>query len=139
MIGDPPVADLGKVAQHRHRAQAAGAAADQTERPARGDFADDVGGLDHRADIGVEVPLGLRGGRIAPAQREHLQAALDQMTDHAVRRPQIERVVFVDLRRKDQHWAAADGIGERRVLDELELGVAIDDRPLVSARSFPTT
>ena len=55
-----------------------------------------------RARVGVEVPVGLLGGRVAPADQEHLQALADGVLDEAAARAQVEEVEAADRRRDDE-------------------------------------
>ena len=68
---------------------------------AAGDVAHRVDGFVERGDVGIETPVAMLRGRIAPADTEGLNAALEQKSDHAFVRRQIHRVIFVDLRRGD--------------------------------------
>jgi hypothetical protein len=63
---------------------------------------------------------------VAPGDRKRRPAVVDGVLDEAVRRLQIENVVLVDRRRYD-HQRPGKYVGRRRVLDQLDQLVAIDD------------
>ena len=111
--------------RNRHPAQAG--AHDVHVRRA-GDLADHVDGVDRGLHVGVEVPVALLLGRVAPAHSVHLDPLLEQVLVHAAARREVKRVVLVHLRRHHQHRALVDRLGLRRVLDQLEHLVAVDDR-----------
>ena len=52
--------------------------------------------------VGVEVPVGVALGRVAPGDREHLLAVLDRVLHHAAARREVGDVVLVDHRRREQ-------------------------------------
>src|ERR1700730_6147364 len=103
-----------------------------SHRAGAGGMHDDVGracdvrdGLDGLADgrnVGLHVPIALRGGRIAPADCEHLELVLRKVFDDAASRRQVEKVELVDLRRDDQVRPRVNRIGRGGILDQLEHG-----------------
>jgi hypothetical protein len=94
-------------------------AADRGDRGAR---------LEHRLGVGVEVEVALFGVGIAPGDHEHLLALSHEPFDHAAARREVEHVVLVDRRRREQQRDLPDLLGLRRVLDELEHLAAEHDR-----------
>ncbi len=88
-------------------------------RPA-GDARDRFTRLQDCGGIGVEVEVALLDVRVAPGDHEHLLALLDQPLDQAAPGREVEHVVLVDRRRRDQQRHLANLRGLRLVLDELE-------------------
>ena len=86
------------------------------------DVRDSLDGLADGRDVGLHVPIALRGGRIAPADGEHLELVLRKVFDDAAARRQVEKVELVDLRRDDQVRPRVNRIGRGGILDQLEHG-----------------
>src|SRR5208283_4474426 len=80
-----------------------------------------------RIDIIVEAPVAMLLLRIAPGDAEDLEALRQQEPDEALFRRQIERVVLVDLWRRDDDRPPPNLGGHGPKLDQLEPLVAIDD------------
>ena len=76
-------------------------------------------GLEDRGRVGVEVEVAVLVARVAPGDHEHALALLDQVLDHAAAGREVEHVELVDRRRDEQQRDLADGLGLRRVLDQL--------------------
>ena len=113
----PVDGEVAEQARHRDRA---GAHADHVGVGAAGDLA---GGLDRllaRCDIGVEVPVTLGGGGVAPADREVGHAGADHVLDEAAAGRQVGDVELVDLRRDRDERSHVRCSAGRRVLDQLE-------------------
>src|SRR5258705_11093236 len=71
---------------------------------------------------------GASRGRVAPAYAEDLNSGLEQKAEHAVVGGEVEGVIFVDLRRRDDQRPFPD-LGRRwRILDQLKQFVAEHDR-----------
>jgi hypothetical protein len=68
------------------------------------------------------------GVGIAPGDDEHLLALLDQPLDQAAPGRQVEHVVLIDRRGREEQRHLADLRGLRLALDELEDVGAHDDR-----------
>src|SRR5258708_36277438 len=127
MAGYPVVADLRQVAEQRGCRISARASAGKADGAAAGDGANDVHGQDGRFYVAVEAPIGFRLRRVAPAQHEHLQAGPDEVANEAFIRLQVEHIELVDLGRDEEHRPLAHSGGLRRVLNQLEPIVTIDD------------
>ena len=93
-----------------------------------GDFAGDGDGLLAGGEIGLHVPVALRGGGIAPADAESLDALLHGVFGEAAARRKVGGVELVDLRRHDDQRPPVHALGLRRVLDELERFAAVHHR-----------
>ena len=93
-----------------------------------GDGGDRVARLEHCVGVGVQVEVALLGAGVAPGDREHLLALAHQPFDHAPPGREIEHVVLVDRRRREQQRDLAHRLGLGRVLDQLEHVGAQDDR-----------
>jgi hypothetical protein len=78
--------------------------------------------------VGVEVPVALLLGRIAPADLEQLHLAVEDPSRQALLGRQVDAVELVDLRRADDQRPLVDLGRSRRVLDQLEHLVAKDHR-----------
>jgi hypothetical protein len=91
---------------------------------AAGDVLDDVKG---GAWVVVQTHIRHRRVRVAVADGEHGVPVLHRPLDEAAARRQVEDVVHVDPRRADQQRHRVDGVGLRRVLDQLHQRVAVDD------------
>ena len=63
---------------------------------------------EHGGGVGVEVPVALLGGRVAPAEREVRDAGGDRALDEAAAGRQVGDVVLVDLRRDDHERSLVD-------------------------------
>ena len=126
-VGDPVVAGALQVRHDRGEQLAAGAQADRADLLAAGDLADRVGGVQQRLRVGVEVPVGVLGGGVAPARDEHLQSLADGVLDEAAVLGEVEDVVPVDDRPDDQQRHGAHRRRRGRVLDDLEDLVAEHD------------
>src|SRR5208283_6010664 len=94
---------------------------------ASGDLAYDVDRLRDRLDIIIESPVAVLQLRIAPGDAEDLETLRQQEPDKALFRRQIERVVLVDLGRRDDDRPAPNLLGHGPKLDQLEPLVAIHD------------
>ena len=90
-----------------------------------GDLAGDGDRLFAGRQVGLHVPVALRGGRIAPADAERLDALLNRVLGEAAARRQVGGVELVDLRRHDDQRPLVHALGLRRVLDELESLAAV--------------
>ena len=127
--GDPVLLALRRqVRDDGGEHDAARAQAHHVRRVGARDRLDGVERLEHRARVGVEVPVGVALGRVAPGDREHLLAVLDRVLHHAAARRQVGDVVLVDHRRREQQRPLAHLRGLRLVLDELEHRRAQHDR-----------
>ena len=106
--GDPVLlARRGEVARRRvDEHDAARAQAQHVRAVGARDRLDRVERLEHRAGVGVEVPVGVALVRVAPGDREHLLALLDRVLDHAAARREVGDVVLVDHRRRRAAAAA---------------------------------
>ena len=100
----PPGAD-----PHQRRPVGAADALDRVER------------VEHRLDIRVQAPRGMPGVRVAPRDHEHLLAAPHQVLDQAPPRCQVEGVVLVDGRRRNEQRYLPDPLGLWPVLDQLQV------------------
>ena len=65
--------------------------------------------------------------RIDPGDHEDREALRHSEAHEAFFRREVEDIVFVDPRRNDQQWALVDCLGRRRILDQFDEIVAIDD------------
>ncbi len=92
-----------------------------------GDVARSVAGFVQRLDIGVEAPVRLLLGRIAPRHAIGLDTVGGQEPDHRLFRRQVDRVIFVDLRRHDKQRPLVHLLGRGGVVDEFQHLVAEDD------------
>ena len=72
--------------------------------------------------------MALFGVGVAPGDHEDLLALVDEPFDHAAAGGEVEHVVLVDRRRREQQRHLADLLGLRRVLDQLEHVGAQHDR-----------
>ena len=66
--------------------------------------------------------------RVAPADDEDLVALRDQVLDDRAAGREVPDVELVDLRRHDEDRARPDLVGLRRVLDQLQVVLGVDDR-----------
>ena len=117
----------GEVAEQARHGDRAGAHADHVGIVAAGDL---TGGLDRLlagGDVGVEVPVALGGGGVAPADREIGHAGADQVLDEAAAGGEVGDVELVDLRRDRDERSRVRRLAGRRVLDELEHLAAVHD------------
>jgi hypothetical protein len=69
-----------------------------------------------------EAPVG-----VDPGDHENGEALVDEELDEALRRGEIEDVEFVDPRRHDQQRQLAHFFRRRRILDELQKVILVDD------------
>ena len=104
------------------------AGAVEMDRGLTADRGDRVARLEHRRGIRVEVEMALLRVGIAPGDHEHLLALPHQPLGHAPARSEVEHVVLVDRRRREQERHLAHLVGLRRVLDQLEDHGAQHDR-----------
>ena len=124
-----PRARRGEIAEPRAKGDAARTGAEDVEIGRPGDLAGGIARFAERLDVGVEAPLRILPGRIAPAHAVGLHTLVERRAHEAVLRRQVEHVELVDLRRHD-HERPAMNMGRRRcVLDELEHVVAEHDGP----------
>ena len=107
--------------------QAARAVAEQVRAIAARDVQHGIERLDHRVGVRVQAPVALLRARVAPGDREHLLAALDQVLDVASSRREIHDVELVDHRRHEEDRDLPHLRGRRLVVDELEPLVAEHD------------
>jgi len=84
------------------------------------DRSDRVARLEHRLRVRVEIEVALLGARVAPGDHEHLLALLHEPLGHAAAGSEVEHVVLVDRRRREQQRHLTHPVGLRRVLDQLE-------------------
>ena len=122
---------LGRTAERREisaRGDAAGAGSHHGDILAAGNLARRVDGFVERCDVGVQPPVAMGRRRVAPTHGKGLDSVLEQKADHALVRRQVERVVLVDLRRRDQQRPPPDGRRHRCVLYQLEQFVTEHDR-----------
>ena len=70
--------------------------------------------------VAVEALVGERRIRVHPRDDEHRMALADEPLDHGVFGAQIHHVELVHPRGDEEHRPAADRLGGRRVLDELD-------------------
>ena len=122
------LAALREMSDQGHRGQPAGTSRHQVQLVGARDGADREDRLQGCAQVGLQTPIGGFWPRVLPADREDLKPLLDQVSQHAVLRLEIEGVVFVDLRRDQQDRPQMNVFGLRRKLNELELRVSEDDR-----------
>ena len=108
------------------RGDASGTGPHHRDIVASGYLASDVDSFIKRCDIGIESPFAMRRGGIAPADAEHLNAAVEQEADHAFVRRQIQCVIFVDLRRRNDQRPLSHIRRRRRILYQLQQFVAED-------------
>src|SRR6185312_3092291 len=108
--------------------RSADAEADRIDRLAAGDFARDVEGGQH-ALLEIIVPGQVPELRryVAPGDHEDRMALGDRVAHERILRLQVEDVVLVDARRHDQQRPPGNLARRRRVLDQLDQGVAVDD------------
>ncbi|MNR32952.1 hypothetical protein D3C85_1505860 [compost metagenome] len=66
--------------------------------------------------------------RIAPTDREEVQAATDRVFDKAASRRHVEEVVLADHRRHQEHRTLTHRGGDRVIFDQLEHLAAIHHR-----------
>ena len=116
-----------QVRHDRGEQLAAGAQADRADLLAAGDLADRVGGVQQRLRVGVQVPVGVLGGGVAPAGDEHLQSLADGVLDEAAVLGEVEDVVPVDDRPDDQQRHGPHRGGGGRELQDLQDLVAEHD------------
>ena len=114
--------------EQRGQREAAGAGGHGVHAVRARDLAGDRDRLLAGGEVGLHVPVALRGGRIAPADAEGLDALLDRVFGEAAARRKIRGVELVDLRRHDDQRPLVHALGLRRVLDELERLTAEHDR-----------
>ena len=134
---DPMVLQSGEVRLHERGHDPAQATAHDVHVRRTGHLAGSVDRLDRRLRIGIEIPVALRPGRVAPADAEHLDALLEQVFDHAAAGGEIQGIVLVDLRRHHEHGPLVDGAALRRVLDQLENLGPVNDRAGCRRDVFP--
>ena len=97
-------------------------------RPIRHDASDGVEcGVYSEATIVVHAQITILFGRIAPGDHEHRVALFDEVTDQRVVRRQIEDVILHDPGRYDQHGLGVYLGRRRRILDQFDQVIAIDD------------
>ena len=121
------VAGGGEVAEQRGERDAAGAEPDGVDVVAAGDVAGDVDRLEDSGRVGVEVPVALLGGRVAPAHREVRDAGGDGALDQAATGREVGDVVLVDLGGHDDERPRVDLRRRLVVLDQLEHVAAVHD------------
>ncbi len=95
---------------------------------ATGDVARDLDSFLARADVGVEVPVPLRGRGVAPAHSEVRHACRDGVLDEAAPGRNVGDVELVDLRRDRDERSRKRHVATSCVLDEFEDVAAMDDR-----------
>src|SRR4029079_5498939 len=100
---DPMVLQSGEVRLHERDHDPAPATAHDVYVGRAGPLAGSVDRLDRCLRIGIEIPVALLPGRVAPAYAEHLDALLEQVFDHAATGGEIQGIVLVDLRRHHEH------------------------------------
>ncbi len=119
------VTDRGQVVEQRGGDDAARAEAHDVDVGAAGDLARSVDGGEHPAGVGVEVPRALLGGRVAPAEQEHLDALAGRVLDEAAPGAQVEEVEAADRRRDEDQRALVHLLGGGLVLHDLAHLVAL--------------
>ena len=128
--GEPVLlAGVRQVRGHHRRDDAAGAGPGEHGLLAPGDPFGRVHGVQDGLTVGVDIPLGVPGVRVAPGHHEHLQALADQVLHHAPAGGQVHHVELVDHRRDDHQRDLPDRGRDRAVLDQLELRGSQDHRP----------
>ena len=119
--GEPVLlARVRQVRGHHRRDDAAGAGPGEHGLLAPGDPFGRVHGVQDGLTVGVDIPLGVPGVRVAPGDHEHLQALADQVLHHAPAGRQVHHVELVDHRGDDQQRDRPDRGRDRAVLDQLE-------------------
>src|SRR4029077_9493922 len=68
--------------------------------------------------------------RVFPADHKYREAMLDEEADETVLGLQVENVELVDPGRNEQQRYRVGPRAERRVLDQLDEAVSVDDLPL---------
>jgi len=92
------------------------------------DLADDVARGERAVGHVILEGDGLhRSVRVLPADHEYREALLEQEADKTVLRLQVEDIELVDPRRNEQQRHGVGLRRHRRVMDELDEAVAIDD------------
>ncbi len=125
--GDEVVAGCGEVAEEASHRDAAGADPRDVGTVGTGDLAGDLDRFLARGDVGVEVPVAVRGGRVAPAHREVREPGSHHVLDEAAVGCEVGDVVLVDLRRDRHQRSGRHGLGLCLVLDQLEDIGAVHD------------
>ena len=92
------------------------------------DLLHDGDGRDHAVSIGIEVPVPLLYGGVAPADGEYRNAGIEQPLEEAAIRSQITQVEAVHLAEHVQHRHRRDLRGGGPILDQLEELVPIHHR-----------
>ncbi len=87
--------------------------------------------VERRHDAGVAIVLeaefAIICARIAPGDHEDGEALRDEIADERILRRQIENIIFHDPSRNEKDRLAVHLFRLRRILDELDQTVAIDD------------
>ena len=117
----------GQMAEQGGQGDPAGAEPDRVHRVAAGYVGRHLDGLFGRRHVGVEIPVPLLGGRVAPAEGEVGDAGGHGGFHQAATWRQVGDVVLVDLRRDGHQRAVVDLRGGLLVLDQLEDLAAVDD------------
>ena len=126
---DEGLGHRGQVTEQGGRGDAAGAQRDGVDPVGAGDGRRHPEGLVQARHVGVEVPLPLLHGGVAPADHVHLEPLGQRVLDQAAARCHVHEVVLVDLGRHEHHRPGVDQLGGRRVLDQLAHLVVEDHRP----------
>ena len=124
---DQALAGRRQVAEQTGHRDRTGADAQDVGVGRAGDLAGNPDRLLAGGDVGVEVPVPLRGGRVPPAHGEVLHPGGHRVLHQAAARSDVGDVVLVDLRRDRDQRPAVDRRRGRRVLDELEHLAPVDD------------
>ena len=80
-----------------------------------------------RTHVILEAFLGEPFVRVDPGNHEHGVTLLDRPADERVPRPQIENIELVDPGRDDQQRPPLHGLGGRRILQQLDQVILVDD------------
>ena len=113
--------------EQRGQRESAGAGGHGVDAIGTGYFPCHGDGLLAGREIGLDVPVALRGGGVAPADAERLHPVLHRELGEAASGGKIGRVELVDLRRHDEQRPPLHEISLWRVLDELEHLAAVHD------------
>src|SRR5262249_42483823 len=108
------------MAQQAREGDAAGAHAGDVRIVGAADSACHLEGFPAGSDVGVEAPVSLCCGGVAPADGEVRNARRNGVFDEAPPRSDIADVVLVDLRWDDNERTFESPRCRRRVLNELE-------------------
>jgi hypothetical protein len=115
------------VAQQAREGDAAGAHAGDVRIVGAANGARHLEGFPAGGDVGVEAPVPLRSGGVAPADGEVRNARRDRVFDEASAGSDVADVVLVDLRWDHNQRTCKRLRPCRLVLDELEHLSPVDD------------